>query len=333
MTLTPAEQNHILEAESAWVDQSFGQLDLSQFPSLQPPPPEEKHDDKFARSWEDNPLSRSASNLRAFVENPDLESLDRVGAETGIPEYAAEVRERRAETVAQAFKRRCPGYLPTQRNLDAMVETLAFNALSTSEQDGDTEELIDRLALAGKWTIENLQACYLALNREGLLELPAGEARPLSTSEKLDVSRLAQNGRQFEAIDKFLQYSLPDEEPGVEILTDPAYRELLDTAVLYVWELAQEDYSPTAERREFIQNFAAGRPLTLTLIGSAWTACQDKEKRYERGELLEQYQRPEDTAPPTAKELDAMDDQEFQRLYRDSIRAYAQQIRGAGVLV
>jgi hypothetical protein len=333
MSLTPEQQRAIIEKESAWTDENFGQLDLSAFPALAPQPVPETHDSKFAREWSDTGLNRSAADLRSFIEDPGVEALERVGNETGNPGFLRETREVKGELVAQQFKRACPGYLPTSANLDAMVETMSYNHLPSSQQGGDIEDQIDALVAAGAWTVAHLTGCYQALNREGLLQVPAGQARQLSSSEKLDVSRLAQNGRQFEAIDKFLQFSLPDEDPGVEILRDPAYRDLLDTAVLWVWELAQEDYSPTAERREFIQNFAAGRPLTLTLVGSAWAACQENEKRHLRGELLEQYQRPEDTAPPTQKALDNMGDAEFERLYRDSIRAYAQQIKGAGVLV
>jgi hypothetical protein len=330
MSLTPAEQNHILEAESAWVDQSFGQLDLSQFPSLQPPPPEGKHDDRFAKSWADSGLSRSASDLRSFIENPETESLDRVGRETGIEEYAAEVRDRRSELVAQAFKRKCPNYIPTQENSEKMVETLAYNGLPVSEQDGDTEELIDRLAKVGAWTVENLQAAYIALSREGLLQVPAGQARQLSSSERLDVARMAQNGKLFEAIDAFLRYSLPDEEPTTDILTDPAYRDLLDTAVMHVWELSAEDYVPSVERRQFIQTFAAGRPLTLTLVTSAWTACKESEKKYERSALLTSIQEPHE--PERPPKLDALSDEAVDDLYHRSLRAYAASIRAPGVL-
>jgi hypothetical protein len=332
MSLTPEQQRAIIEKESAWTDENFGQLDLSAFPALAPQPVPETHDSKFAREWNDTGLNRSAADLRAFIENPDLESLARVGSETGITDYIDEVRDRKGELEAIKFKRLRPDYLQTDRNYRSIVEVLSFNHLTVHQQNGSIKEQMDALCAGGFWTAANLVGAYDALNEEGALDVAAGTARQLSSSETLDVSRLAQNGKQFEAIDRFLQYSLPDEDPGVEILTDPAYRDLLDTAVLYVWELAQEDYSPTAERREFIQNFAAGRPLTLTLVGSAWAACQENEKRHLRGELLEQYQRPEDTAPPTQKALDNMGDAEFERLYRDSIRAYAQSVRGSGVL-
>jgi hypothetical protein len=333
MSLTAAEQNRILEAESAWVDQSFGQLDLSQFPALQPPPPaEDQRDDRFARSWQDSGLSRSARDLRSFIENPDIESLDRVGRETGIEEYAAEVRDQRSELVAQAFKRKCPQYLPTQANVDAMVTTMAFNFLPTSQQDGDTEKLIDRLGAAGKWTVENLEACFLRLRGEGLLQVPDGEPRELSEAERLHVSRLAMRGETAQAIAAYFEYAL-DEELTMDQVNDPSYRQVCDDACFYVFEASTPDFTPTPERREYLSNFAAGRPLTLVLLQSAWESCKANEKRYERGEVLRQYERPEEALPPTQKDLDALDDTSFERLYRAALRAHAQSVRGAGVLV
>jgi hypothetical protein len=331
MSMTPEQQKAIVEQESAWIDSSFSSLDLSQFPALAPVPPEETHDDRFAKSWQDSGLSRSARDLRTFIENPDLESLDRVGRETGIPEYIEQVRDRQGELEATKFKRLREDYVQTDRNYRSMVEVLGYNYLTSSQQNGTIEQQMDALCAGGFWTAANLCAAYDALSAEGALDVAAGTARQLSSSEQLDVARLAQNGKLFEAIDKFLQYSLPDEEPTTDILTDPAYRDLLDTAVMHVWELSAEDYVPTAERRAFIQNFAAGRPLTLTLVSSAWTACKETEKRHERGELLRHYERPEETAP-TLKDIDALDDSSFERLYRDALRAHAQAVRGAGVL-
>ena len=333
MALSEKEQRRIVEAESAWVDQSFGQLDLSAFPALAPAPPAEDQDDgRFARSWADSALSRSARDLRSFIENPDFAAMSQVATETGNPDYVEQVRDIRGELEATKFKRLREDYVQTDHNYRSMVEVLAYNYLTSSQQNGTIAQQMDALCAGGFWTAANLCAAYDALHAEGALDVAAGTARQLSSSEQLDVARLAQNGKLFEAIDKFLQYSLPDEEPSTDILTDPAYRDLLDSAVLHVWELSAEDYVPTEERRAFIQNYAAGRPLTLTLVGSAWAACKESEKRYQRGELLEQYQRREETAPPTQMELDAMDDDEVNRLYRASLREYVRSIRSPGVL-
>ena len=121
MTLTAADQKRIIEKESAWTDPAFGGIDLSQFPSLQPLPPERTRDDgRFARHWDDTPLSVSASALRNFVSDPDAESLERVGDEIGHEGFRNEVRQRKGESVCARFKASCPDYLPTDTNPTAL---------------------------------------------------------------------------------------------------------------------------------------------------------------------------------------------------------------------
>src|SRR5437867_2513645 len=133
MSLTPAER---LEQEAAWVDPAFASLDLSAYPSLAPAPPETSRDDgKFARDWRDTALSASSAELRRFVNDPDIEALTRVGEETGEPGLLRDVRDRHGERTAVEFKARCPDYLPTDQNFEAMVATLAYNALNTAEQN------------------------------------------------------------------------------------------------------------------------------------------------------------------------------------------------------
>jgi hypothetical protein len=332
MALTAAEQRRIVEAESAWVDTSFGQLDLSAFPALAPEPPKAAHDDRFARSWADSGLNRSASDLRNFVEDPDTEALTQVGADTGDPGYLREVRERKGETVAQQFKRACPGYLPTNANLDSMVEVMAFNHLPTSQQDADTEELIDRLVSVGAWTVANLTGCYRALDEQGLLQVPAGTARNLTDAERLRVTRLAQLGHADQAISEYLRYALDGEEPTLELINDPDYRQVCDDAVWAVFEDSQNDYYATPERRAYLARYCGGRPLTLMLLQAAWAACQASEAKHERGELLSHYERSQDTAPPSAKDLDNMSDDEVDRLYKASLREYVRSVKAPGVL-
>ena len=119
----------------------------------------------------------------------------------------------------------------------------------------------------------------------------------------------------------------------MEMLNDPAYRQCCDDAVFSVFEAHQSDYAPTPERESYLLRYAAGRPLTLTLtlLQSAWAACQINEKRHERGELLTAYQRPEDSPPPSDKQIDALDDAAVENLYRASLREYARSIKAPGV--
>jgi hypothetical protein len=334
MTMTPAEQRAIINKESAWVDDSFGQLDLTAFPALNELPPEQSRDDsRFAREYGDTALSRSASALRQFVADPDAEALERVGAETNNEGFRDEVRQRKGESIASAFKRACPDYIPTQHNYQIISQTLAFNTLSAAQQEGTVDEQVSDMVDAGHWTVTNLISCFNALTREGLLDVPLGSVRNLSTAERLRVTRLAQSGRVDEAIGEHLRCALDGEEPGMEILNDPNYRDACDDAVWAVFADITYDYVPTAEREAYIQRHCAGRPVTLALLQSAWSACQASEQRYQRGELLNSYQRPEDSTPPSERGLNAMSDSEVDRLFHASLKEYANSFRrGPGVL-
>jgi hypothetical protein len=146
MTLTPDRQRQIIAKESAWVDDGFGQLDLTAFPALNELPPERTRDDgRFAKHWDDTPLSASASALRQFVLDPDAASLERVWEEIGNLGFRDEVRQRKCESIAERFKAANPSYVATKTNYDTMVETLSWNALSAADQEGTIDEQVEAL--------------------------------------------------------------------------------------------------------------------------------------------------------------------------------------------
>jgi hypothetical protein len=253
-----------------------------------------------------------------------VSALERIGEETGNPGYLREVRARKGETVASVFKRPCPAYLPTERNYERIVETLAFNALSAAQQQGTVEEMTDDLISSGAWTVGNLVVCYHALSAEGLLDVPLGRVRNLSTAERLRVTRLAQSGRVDEAIGEHLRCALDGEEPGMEILNDPNYRQACDNAVWDVFADLTNDYAPTPEREAYMQRHCAGRPVTLALLESAWSACQRNEASYARHEILNQVS--SEAEPPTERELNGLSDAAVNDLYRASLREYVKSI-------
>jgi hypothetical protein len=329
MTMTTQQRAAMLADLNA---EQFAPLDLSQFVDFQEPPAPETHDGRFSRHWTDTPLNASATALRQFVTDPPLDVLSRVGEETGNTDFRAEVRDRRGEAVAGSFKRANPEYLPTDKNYNLILRTLAFNALPNA--DGDLRDIQADLIDAGYWTVTNLTATYRALSGEGLLEVAAGTARQLSSSERLRVTRLAQSGRVDAAIGEYLNCALDGDgaELGMELLNDPAYTDVCNAACYAVFEDTQLDYSATPERKDYLLRYADSRPLTLPLLQQAWRSCQANEQRHERGELLTAYQRPEEAAPPTERELDALSDEGVENLYRASLREYARSIKGPGVL-
>jgi hypothetical protein len=232
----------------------------------------------------------------------------------------------KGELIATQFKQACPGYVPTQQNFESITQTLAFNTLSPSQQSGTIDEIVADLIDGGYWTVTNLKACFDALTREGVLDVPAGSTRNLSSSERLKVTRLAQGGQVDAAIGRYICAALDGEEPTMEMVSDPTYRPVCDAAVWAVFKDITNDFVPTAEREAYIKRHVAGRPVTIELLQSAWAACQRAEQSYARQEVLAQAQGPE-SRPVSARELEGLSDEEVDSLYHRSLRQYAQAVR------
>ena len=329
MPLTSAQHAALMEDFNA---EQFAPLDLSAFVDLQEQPATEARDDRWSRDWRDTPLNASAAALRAFVTDPPLDVLDRVGQETGNDDFRAEVRDRKGELVATAFMRECPDYFRSDANYRAIAETVAFNSsLSASEQEQDIDEVVALLIERGFWIKNRLVDAYHALREGGYLDVAEGSTRALTSAERLRVTRLAQSGRVDAAIGEHLKCALDGEEPGLSILDDPNYLGACNSAVYAVFSDTQFDYSPTPEHEDYLSRYAGSRPLTLELLRQAWKSCQANEQRHERSELLSPL-REQDQAP-SERELNALNDDEVDRLYRASLREYVRSIKAPGVLL
>jgi hypothetical protein len=118
---------------------------------------------------------------------------------------------------------------------------------------------------------------------------------------------------------------LDDEDVTLDMVNDPTYRPVCDAACMAVFRDVTYDYIPTPEREAYINRHCAGRPVTLGLLQSAWSACQAAEQRSVRSELLSPLR--EQDQPPTELELNGLSDDQVDRLYHQSLRAYADQYR------
>ena len=325
MAVRESDRNRIIQQSEAWLDSQFGGIDLSSYPTLNPLPLEDKHDDRFAPAYE----SPSAA-LHRFIRNPDNEALERAGREIGNEELIEEVRDRQAGAIAREFKLQTPDYEPSDYNYEKIVAVLAFNLL---ERDGlDAKDAVAELIDRGQWTVRNLQSAWRSLKQKGVAELAPGTARNLTAQERLHVIRIAQQGNVGGAISQFLQYALDNDVLSNDLIYDPAYRKICDRATLFCFEASQLDYTPTPEHREFFRRYCADRPLTVALLQQAWTACQRNESLHERDELLGINQRQEAEAP-SQPDFDALDDESLDQLYHQSVRQYQKTSkRGGGVL-
>src|ERR1700730_3065758 len=146
----------IAEETAKFLNPGFAQLDLSAFPDLNNPPP-----DEFAAE-DTNGLNRvvvSGSNqLKALAENPDREALEQIARETGDSGLIERLQDERENAEAKAFMVANPSYYRDDANYDAIREYLEQHDLP--------------------FVRENLAIAYKALSRTGKLEVDPDTPRP-----------------------------------------------------------------------------------------------------------------------------------------------------------
>lgn len=319
----------IVEQESkAFLDENFGQLDLSSYPGLQPLPPEELPE-HFDRSG----LSR-VNGLREFIENPDREALAQLAKQD--PALAAQLAEDRATEIARQFVAENPKYLRTDRNFERIVDFLLrkhFKQSLRNYPDPDAASLA--LLAAGVWTVPELTATFNKLYQEGELDGASNEPRFLTPTEKLRCEQVAANGDVLTAICDYVQYRIGEDAADqvrfgladpLSFTADPANREILEEAVLWCWQRYRKDFWPTLERLEFLKRYAAGRFLTVALLDAAFENLKVHEKDATRATVLGQVRNSQNKQPSLA-DFDEMSDEEVSRLKTAALREYARQNR------
>jgi hypothetical protein len=314
----------IAEETAKFLDPSFSQLDLSSFPDLNHPAQEE-----FA-TQDKNGLNRvvvsGSNNLKALAENPDREALEQIAKETGDPGLAARLQEDREIAEAKAFMATNRSYYRTDENYETVRAYL---------DDRDLPFNRDSLATA-----------YKALSRAGKLESNPDSPRPLSERDSRAIALQAASGDVEGAVGRYLQLRLPQPasemwlystslQEALDTIAAPEYKPLVEEAVRFCRSHGRANYSPTRARRQFIQEYVAGRIPTARLLDEAWAACQAAEKDALRSALFGQVT-PAPTQTEQQPDLDSLTDKEIDRLYNGALRTNAieavRQRRGVGIL-
>jgi hypothetical protein len=327
------------EETRRFIDESFGQLDLSGCISLLTPPSEDAQlpDERFA-PLDDRGLGLGSSALKRAVEDlaNDPEVQEQVARETGNPELLKEWQYTKAEQVARDFMRQNPSYFRCQENWETLVHTLALNALGWHEDMATTEEAQEELIKRGCWIVENLASAFKALFRQGVLEVKPGRPRTITERERRAIALQASSGDIEGAIARYLLRRAPEEKAdafmdapttidALDEVADPELARVVSEAVWYCWTNGRPNYSPTPERRKFMQEYVAGRIPTARLLDEAWAACQAAERDTLRSGLLQQVSEPDDTQH--APNLDGLSDEAIDSLYHRTLRKVAEDSR------
>jgi hypothetical protein len=313
----------IAEETAKFLDPSFSQLDLSSFPDLNHPAHEE-----FATE-DKNGLNRvvvsGSNNLKALAENPDREALEQIAKATGDPGLVARLEEDHEVAEAKAFMSANRSYYRTDENYETVRAYL------------DDRDL--------PFNRDNLTVAYKTLSRAGKLETNPDTPRPLTERDSRAIALQASAGDVEGAVGRYLRLRLPEQasevwlystslQEALDGIAAPEYKDLVEEAVWFCWSHGRANYSPTRARREFIQEYVAGRIPTARLLDEAWAACQAAEKDALRSTLFGQVQT--STEPERQPDLESLSDTEINRLYSGALRRNAveavRQRRGVGIL-
>jgi hypothetical protein len=313
----------IVEETAKFLDPSFAQLDLSAFPDLCHPAPE-----VFAtedRHGLNRVVVSGSNQLRALAENPDREALEQIARETGDAGLIERLQDEREDVEAKAFVSEHPSYYRTDANYDSV------------------REYIDERGLA--FNRQNLAAAYKVLSRTGKLQVDPDTPRPLTERDSRAIALQAASGDVEGAVGRYLQLRLPQQasemwmystslQEALDTVAAPEYTRLVEEAVWFCWGHGRPNYSPTRARREFIQEYVAGRIPTARLLDEGWAACQAAEKDALRSTLFGQVTPSQERQQQP--DLDSLSDSEINKLYTSALRKNAveavRQRRGVGIL-
>ena len=329
----------VAEEQSAkFLDENFGQLDLSGCPSCLQPQPESASlpDERFA-PLDNRGVGLGAVALKRGIEEMvyDPETQARVAQETGNPKLLRDFQQDQAENVAREFRRMNPSYYRCPENWQLLVECLAYNFLGWEPDEiDDRNEAQEELIKRGYFTLSNLTAAFRSLSLAGSLETDPDQPRNLTEHERRAIAIQASSDLEG-AVIRYLQKRLPedvvdeltqmfDTTEAFDRIADPEYKEIVEEACWFAFEHGRPGYSPTPERRRFMREYCAGRIPTVRLLDEAWAKCQAAENDAMRASLFEQVKPQAESKPP---DLDNLDDAQIDNLYHGTLQQIARDSR------
>lgn len=154
--------------------------------------------------------------------------------------------------------------------------------------------------------------------------------RALTDAERLQVTRLAAGGDTQSAIVRYLRFAIGDERGAnyadhTEMLGDPALAEVFDDAAMLTWFAARPNVRDSEEWSSFLDDYAGNRPWSHSLLDGAWEAFA---KEQHTSALFAPVREAE--KPPTARQIDELDDASVERLMTATTKQFARDVR-AGV--
>jgi hypothetical protein len=298
------ERQQLVAAETeAFLDSNFGQLDLSGSPNLQALPKDGFDTDKHGL----NRIVESGSNqLRNFANNLDAESLQRLADETGDPDIADHLQDEIEHPIAEKFVRTHPTYFKCDENYDAIRNWLDERSLG--------------------FTADNLDTAFKALCRAGEMKMRPGTPKQLANHELLAVISDCKEGRLEDAVSRYLDYALPDAQrlwsDTQDFLMDEGTLGVRNAACRFVF-INASNAQDSPSFRAFEKRYFHGRSPVRTV--NDYALCHEdflkSEQAAERERIVS------GSEPVSRGDLDALTDDQVDRLTHSSLQVRAKELR------
>lgn len=300
--MTTKTQQVQKEAEDLFLEENFGQVDLSGFPHLQ------KHvadnadlpDDRFGGLVQESRVS-----LRKAI--PEMAGHD--------AEMQAELRKRGVEDEPAPHK----FYLSTGDEAIVFLGkdnvwrvTVFFEGRQQTIKCASAKSRDDAMTGANRW-----------------LNCKRGPTfHELTEEQKLTVSRMCTQGQLESALMTYLLYKCG--EVGYDFSTDPRYLPATNEAAFFIFKHSTPDFVDSETVQAYLENYIGDRPVTLPLLRAGFAAYKQEQKKVERGLVLGQIEDRENQAEsgPTYEELDELSTEEISRLREQTMRLRAKQVKG-----
>ena len=294
MTISPKQLEQIAAAAEGevnrWSDDRFGGVDI---------PGHQAGRDFLARSVGGDettdprfsPLDDrgSAYSIKTAVEQlaRDPEIREQIARETGNADELEKLDEEQAEAAVWEFRRRNPGYHKSEANWERMVQRMCAKFLGWPDADEiEVDDGYAELVRRGLWTVDNLTTAFKALWQAGSLEVSPDAPRLLTERDKRAIALQSASGDVEGGVARYLQLRLPRQvsemwvystslQEALDGVADPQYKDIVSEAVWFTWEAGRANYSPTPERRKFMQAYVAGRIPTARMLDEAWRGARN----------------------------------------------------------
>jgi hypothetical protein len=308
--------------------EGFGGIDMSGYPDFNKLPPEEEAQPHDKHGFNNVDFGPSIKGIQDFCNNPPVDVLERIAAETNNPELANQIATQRTGDIAMQFVNSTPEYVASDENFEAIVKRLCFANNQTVLTRLDTNQAAVELYILGYWTVENLQAAFNELVQDSALEMPEGTLRNLSPQQLNECELLAVTNRLPDAIATYIKYRIGEDicdamsqQEQKDVLTSPAYRDLLFETAVWAFTQVEPSVVINDEMMEFAKPYLKGRYPSVPLLKAVYAEYLKQVEDERRYGVISP------STPVTQENLDDLSDAQINDLKSRTLREFSRQVK------